>query len=33
MPFGGRDQSGLGTGGIKYTMEDYLQDKMVVIKS
>lgn len=33
MPFGGRDQSGLGTGGIKYSIEDYLQEKMIVIKS
>jgi len=32
MPFTGRDQSGLGTGGIKYTIEDYLLEKMIVIK-
>jgi len=32
MPFAGRDQSGLGTGGIKYTIEDYLQEKMIVTK-
>ncbi len=33
MPFGGRDQSGLGMGGIKYSMEDMSREKMLVIKS
>lgn len=33
MPFAGRDQSGLGTGGIKYSIEDYLQEKMIVVKN
>ena len=32
MPFAGRRQSGYGTGGIGYTMEDMTQDKMAVIK-
>lgn len=31
MPFAGRDQSGLGVGGIKYTIEDMLQHKMIVM--
>ena len=31
MPFAGRRQSGLGTGGIGYTMADMSQEKMVVI--
>jgi acyl-CoA reductase-like NAD-dependent aldehyde dehydrogenase len=30
MPFAGRRQSGLGTGGIPYTMYDMTLDKMVV---
>ncbi|MBI3133149.1 MAG: aldehyde dehydrogenase family protein [Bacteroidetes bacterium] len=30
MPFAGRDQSGLGTGGIKYSIEDLLQEKLIV---
>lgn len=30
MPFGGRGKSGLGTGGIPYTMQDYTQEKLVV---
>jgi acyl-CoA reductase-like NAD-dependent aldehyde dehydrogenase len=30
MPFAGRRQSGLGTGGIPYTMRDITLDKMVV---
>ena len=33
MPFGGRDASGLGMGGIPYTMEDMSRDKLVVFKS
>lgn len=33
MPFAGLKQSGLGVGGIPYTMEDMTVDKMLVIKS
>ncbi|MGF1476993.1 MAG: aldehyde dehydrogenase family protein [Geminicoccaceae bacterium] len=33
MPFAGLRQSGLGTGGIPYTMEDMTVDKMIVFKS
>lgn len=33
MPFGGRDASGLGMGGIKYSMEDMSRDKLLVFKS
>jgi len=33
MPFAGLRESGLGVGGIPYTMEDMQIDKMVVIKS
>jgi len=33
MPFAGLRQSGLGTGGIPYTMHDMQIDKMLVIKS
>jgi acyl-CoA reductase-like NAD-dependent aldehyde dehydrogenase len=33
MPFAGLRQSGLGTGGIPYTMEDMTVDKMLVVKS
>ncbi len=33
MPFAGRRVSGLGVGGIGYTMEDMSVEKMVVIKS
>ena len=32
MPFAGHRQSGLGTGGIAYTMEDMLQNKMIVLR-
>jgi acyl-CoA reductase-like NAD-dependent aldehyde dehydrogenase len=32
MPFAGRRQSGLGIGGIPYTMHDMTQDKMIVLK-
>jgi acyl-CoA reductase-like NAD-dependent aldehyde dehydrogenase len=32
MPFGGRRQSGLGLGGIGYTMQDMVQDKMMVLQ-
>ena len=30
MPFGGRRQSGLGMGGMPYTLEDVTQTKMLV---
>lgn len=33
MPFGGRNISGIGVGGIQYTINEMLQDKLVVIKS
>ena len=33
MPFAGLKQSGLGTGGISYTMEDMQIDKMIVVTS
>lgn len=33
MPFGGRDASGIGMGGIPYTMHEMTREKMVVIKS
>ena len=33
MPFAGLRESGLGVGGIPYTMEDMQIDKMIVIKS
>jgi len=33
MPFAGLRESGLGTGGIPYTMHDMQVDKMMVIKS
>ena len=33
MPFAGLKQSGLGVGGIPYTIEDMQIDKMIVIKS
>ncbi|MGF1703020.1 aldehyde dehydrogenase family protein [Photobacterium makurazakiensis] len=32
MPFAGRKQSGYGVGGIPYTMRDFTEEKMVVIK-
>ncbi len=32
MPFAGRRSSGYGTGGISYTMEDMVQDKMIVLR-
>ncbi len=32
MPFAGLKQSGSGTGGIPYTMEDMLQSKMIVLR-
>ena len=33
MPFGGRDASGLGMGGIPYSMEDMSREKLLVFKS
>ncbi len=33
MPFGGRDESGLGLGGIKYSMLDMSREKLIVFKS
>ncbi len=33
MPFGGRDASGMGMGGIPYSMHEMTRDKMIVIKS
>ena len=33
MPFAGLRESGLGIGGIPYTMEDMQIDKMTVIRS
>ena len=32
MPFGGRDASGLGLGGIPYAMQEMSREKLVVIK-
>ncbi len=33
MPFGGRDESGIGMGGIQYSMHEMTREKMLVIKS
>jgi len=33
MPFGGRDTSGIGMGGIQYSMHEMTREKMTVIKS
>ena len=33
MPFGGRDESGIGTGGIPYTMREMTRTKLLVFKS
>lgn len=33
MPFGGRDVSGMGMGGIQYSMHEMTREKMTVIKS
>jgi acyl-CoA reductase-like NAD-dependent aldehyde dehydrogenase len=33
MPFGGRDSSGIGMGGIQYSMNEMTREKMFVIKS
>lgn len=32
MPFAGRRQSGYGTGGIPYTMQDMVQEKMILLR-
>ncbi len=32
MPFAGQRQSGSGTGGVPYTMEEMLQNKMIVLR-
>ena len=33
MPFGGRDSSGIGMGGIPYSMMEMTREKLMVIKS
>ncbi|MFU8813606.1 MAG: aldehyde dehydrogenase family protein [Balneolaceae bacterium] len=33
MPFGGRDESGIGMGGIPHSMHDMTREKLLVIKS
>lgn len=33
MPFGGRDESGLGIGGISHSINDMSKEKLIVIKS
>ena len=33
MPFGGRDSSGLGMGGISYTINEMMREKLTVFKS
>jgi len=33
MPFGGRNESGVGTGGIPYTMREMTREKLIVFKS
>ena len=33
MPFGGRKESGIGVGGIQYTINEMLQDKLVVMRT
>jgi len=33
MPFGGRDDSGIGMGGIQYSMQEMTREKLMVIKS
>jgi len=33
MPFGGRDSSGIGMGGIQYSMQEMTREKLMVIKS
>jgi acyl-CoA reductase-like NAD-dependent aldehyde dehydrogenase len=33
MPFGGRDASGIGTGGIPYSMREMTREKLIVMRS
>ncbi|MBC8320661.1 MAG: aldehyde dehydrogenase family protein [Bacteroidetes bacterium] len=33
MPFGGRDGSGIGTGGIPYSINEMTREKLIVVKS
>lgn len=33
MPFGGYKNSGFGTGGVKYAIEDMMENKLIVIKN
>jgi acyl-CoA reductase-like NAD-dependent aldehyde dehydrogenase len=33
MPFGGNKESGFGTGGVKYAIEDMTKEKLIVIKT
>ena len=33
MPFGGRDESGIGIGGIPYSIKEMTREKLIVIKS
>lgn len=33
MPFGGRDQSGIGVGGIQHTINEMTKEKLIVFKS
>lgn len=33
MPFGGRDESGIGTGGIPYSMREMTREKLIVLRS
>lgn len=33
MPFGGRDASGIGTGGIPYSINEMTREKLIVLKS
>ncbi len=33
MPFGGRDESGIGTGGIPYSMHEMTREKLIVFRS
>ncbi|HJN05397.1 MAG TPA: aldehyde dehydrogenase family protein, partial [Bacteroidales bacterium] len=33
MPFGGRDASGIGIGGIPYSINEMTREKLIVIKS
>ena len=33
MPFGGRDESGIGMGGIPYSMQEMTREKLIVFKS